>query len=82
MGSTIESLKNDNPDTQDILQKYFMPCNNLNKFLTQLRAIVKQNNINLLNVTIRYVKADTESLLAYAPPEDRFALVLYLNLKN
>jgi hypothetical protein len=43
-----------------------------------LREIVKKNDANLLNVTIRIVHADSLSTLAYAPT-DRFALVLYFN---
>src|SRR5205814_958750 len=36
---------------------------------------------NVLNISIRHVKADTTSLMSYAPQES-FAFVLYLNIFN
>jgi FAD/FMN-containing dehydrogenase len=62
----------------DILQEYFLPPAGVPSFVDGLRGVVKQNGVNLLNVTLRIVHADTVTALPYAP-EDRVALVLYFN---
>jgi FAD/FMN-containing dehydrogenase len=72
-------LKNRLPDT-DILQEYFVPFDRLPEFVDSLRAIVQQNQANLLNVTIRTVHQDRMTALPYAK-QDMFALVLYFNVK-
>ena len=77
MYDSMEYLKNKLPDT-DILQEYFVEPQHFVDFVDGLREIVKKNDANLLNVTIRIVHADSLSTLAYAPT-DRFALVLYFN---
>ncbi|MEK9160227.1 MAG: FAD-binding oxidoreductase [Patescibacteria group bacterium] len=79
MYDSMQYLKNKLPDT-DILQEYFVEPEHFVEFVDGLRKIVKKNDANLLNVTIRIVHADALSTLAYAPT-DRFALVLYFNQK-
>lgn len=79
MYDSMQYLKNKLPDT-DILQEYFVPHEHFVEFVDGLREIVKKNDANLINVTIRIVSADELSTLAYAP-EKRFALVLYFNQK-
>lgn len=64
-----------------ILQEYFVPVEQLNHFMMAFKAIVKKYGINVLNASIRYVPADTESLLAYSPV-DSYAIVLYINIWN
>ena len=75
---SIENLRPLN-NSRDCLQEYFMPCNELEQFLAALKKIVIDYNINLMNVTIRYVKAHKTPLLSYAN-QDCFALVLYYNI--
>lgn len=67
--------------SSSILQEYFVPVDLLDDFIRRFRFIVKRYNVNILNASIRYVPADTESLLAYAPT-DSFAIVLYINVIN
>lgn len=62
----------------DWLQEYFIPVNQLSEFIKALRVIILENHINLLNVTIRYVPAESTILLPYAK-ENSFAVVLYFN---
>jgi len=82
MSNSIQTLE---PFTRaistSILQQYFVPVRNLKLFVDQLRNIVKKYDINLINVSIRYVPQNKESLLTYTP-EDSFALVLYINIFN
>ncbi len=65
----------------NVLQEYFVPCKNLQSFIEQLYEIIDQYKVNILNISVRYVKADTTSVLAYAP-EDSCAVVLYINMFN
>ncbi|HET9843648.1 MAG TPA: FAD-binding oxidoreductase, partial [Gammaproteobacteria bacterium] len=65
----------------DLLQEYFIPKNHLKKFLSDLNVLVKNNNLNIINATIRYVKKDFISIMPYAN-EDCFSIVLYLNSKR
>lgn len=62
----------------DMLQEYFVPPDELAPFLKEMKAIVQKNQINLINATIRYVRKDEQSALAYAR-QDCFAIVLYFN---
>ena len=65
--------------TTTILQEYFVPVKQLLNFINKFVEIVDKNKINMINVSIRYVAADKESILSYAP-EDSFALVCYINV--
>lgn len=62
----------------DWLQEYFIPVARFSEFMHALRSIARDNPINLLNVTIRYVKAEHDILLSYANT-DCFSVVLYFN---
>ncbi|QQR55326.1 FAD-binding oxidoreductase [Candidatus Peregrinibacteria bacterium] len=72
-------LKTNVPST-DILQEYFLPHEHFVEFIDGLREVVKKNDANLLNATIRIVNKDEISALPYAKG-DRFAVVLYFNQK-
>jgi len=67
--------------TTTVLQEYFVPVAKLEKFVHALQRTIKQYNINMLNVSIRYVPQEKQSTLAYAQ-QDSFALVLYFNMPN
>ncbi len=67
--------------TTTILQEYFIPTDKLTHFINDLRRTAQKYNINLINVSIRHVPKNTESLLSYAPQES-FAFVLYINILN
>jgi decaprenylphospho-beta-D-ribofuranose 2-oxidase len=64
----------------DWLQEYFIPLDQLPNFVSELHKIAKENNINLLNITIRYIPKDTHILLSYAKT-DCFSVVLYFDQK-
>lgn len=81
MSSSIESIANQTEYTCDILQEYFIPCRNLNKFIPKLKEVVIKNKINLLNATIRYVPKIPDIALSYAN-ENCFGIVLYINVEN
>lgn len=64
----------------DILQEYFLPYTRMPAFVDELRQVVRRNQANLLNVTIRAVHKDHVTALPYAK-QDMFAFVLYFNVK-
>lgn len=67
--------------TTTILQEYFLPIENIHKFLYFFWEVVNYYKVNLLNLSIRYVKKTSIPLLNYVP-NDRLALVLYINIGN
>lgn len=79
MNWTLSMLAYNSLMYKDILQEYFVPTDKLEDFLDKARTIMQANKVNLLNATIRYVPADTTTLMSYAP-EPRFAVVLYINV--
>lgn len=63
-------------DFSYVLQEYFVPPAQLERFVGELARLTDEHQANLLNVSIRHAKADPGTLLAWAP-EEVFALVLY-----
>jgi len=66
---------NRSADTTDILHEYFVPQARLAEFVGHAKEIIRRANGNLLNVTVRDVRRDTRTVLAYAH-EDVFGLVM------
>lgn len=66
-------LKNDT----DILHEYFIPRENFLPFVDELRDILIEDKVNLLNASVRIVHAE-DIVLNYSPT-DSFSLVLYIN---
>lgn len=59
---------NRDPAFTEILHEYFVPPERLAEFFGRIRAPLReQPGIDLLNITIRRVEPDQDSLLAYAP---------------
>jgi FAD/FMN-containing dehydrogenase len=70
---------NRDPKITEILHEYFVPPDRLAGFLDRIRPILrKMNDIDLLNVTLREVKQDNDTMLAYAK-NDEIGLVMYFN---
>ncbi|MDW4497037.1 FAD-binding oxidoreductase [Sulfitobacter sp. D35] len=75
LNEPVVTLDDRDPDRTDILHEYFLPSDRFADFLSVCRRVIPASYQQLLNVTLRYVQADTESLLAYAP-QDRIAAVM------
>ncbi|KMJ60472.1 hypothetical protein AB685_00965 [Bacillus sp. LL01] len=80
MRPPIKFLDYDSSRDTDILQEYFIPTENFAGFVDDLREIIEEENLNLLNVTVRYTPANKEAFLSYSEQET-FAFVLYFNQK-
>jgi FAD/FMN-containing dehydrogenase len=59
-----------------VLQEYFVPVRNFDSFVPRMADIFRSHNVNVINVSIRHAKADTLSLLRWAP-EEMFCFVVY-----
>jgi FAD/FMN-containing dehydrogenase len=67
-----------NADRTDILHEYFVPEGQFEAFLTKARDIVPRHAVDLLNVTVRNLREDPDTVLRYAD-RDQFALVMLFN---
>jgi FAD/FMN-containing dehydrogenase len=59
-----------------VLQEYFVPLQQFNKFVTKMGDIFKRHHANIVNVSIRHAMPDHGSLLAWAR-EEVFSFVIY-----
>ena len=71
----VVTLDDKNPNRTDILHEYFIAPERFNDFLTVCKAIIPSSFQEFLNVTLRFVAADTNSMLSYAPV-NRIAAVM------
>ncbi|MFB5088686.1 FAD-binding oxidoreductase [Psychrobacillus sp. PGGUH221] len=79
MRSESTFMEYDSASKTELLQEYFVPLDEFTSYIDDLREMLqKEKNINLLNITIRYVKQNDEAIMSYAK-EDMFALVLLIN---
>ncbi|NQX65188.1 FAD-binding oxidoreductase [Paenibacillus alba] len=74
MRSESAFMAYDQAGSNDLLQEYFVPVQEFAGFVNDFRALLKSENLNLLNITVRYVNQDEEAELSYAK-DDMFALV-------
>jgi hypothetical protein len=77
--SAIKMLEHNSKSDTDAIQEFFVPIPRFMAFMEDMRRILQEEETNLLGVTIRYVKANNETALSYAPKEDAFAVILYYN---
>lgn len=75
MNEPVRNLASGDARRTDILHEYFIPADALAKFLASCRQIIPPAHAEFLNVTLRYVAADSTSVLAFAPAP-RIALVM------
>lgn len=61
---------------RDILHEYFLPKARSASFVNELKRLVRSHHMDLLNVTIRDVLKDSNSLLPYAR-QDSLSFVLF-----
>ncbi|MEI2663758.1 FAD-binding oxidoreductase [Rossellomorea sp. LJF3] len=78
MRSESKFLEYKGENDTDILQEYFVPVDEYEEYIDDLREYLADEDINLMNITVRYVNQSEEAVLSYAK-EDMFALVLLIN---
>jgi FAD/FMN-containing dehydrogenase len=78
MQSRVQLYENRDPARTDVLHEYFVPRERLEEFLRRARAILSAERPDLLNVTMRDVRRDGDTLLRYADA-DMMALVFFFS---
>src|SRR5213078_1972687 len=77
--SAIKMLEHNSKRDTDAIQEFFVPIPRFMTFMEGMRGILQEEETNLLGVTLRYVKANNETALSYAPKENAFAVIVYFN---
>jgi len=77
----VSLIENKDPNSTDLLQEYFIPERNFNQFIKDIKPILKNSELDLLNITIRAVNKDEDSYLNYAR-ENVFGFVFLFNQKK
>ena len=62
----VEVFQNRSTGSTDILHEYFLPPEQLESFILALQEIIPAHRENLLNVTIRNINEDKDTMLRYA----------------
>jgi len=75
MNEPVITLDDRNPFRTDILHEYFVSPTRFGEFVKACQEVIPASYQQLLNITLRYVNTDRDSVLAYAP-EPRIAAVL------
>jgi FAD/FMN-containing dehydrogenase len=75
MNEPVLNLDNRDHRRTDILHEYFVAPERFNEFISACREIIPKARAEFLNVTLRYVARDQESILSYATT-DRIAAVM------
>ncbi len=79
MQPEINAMFNEADSEAEWLQEFFLPGEQLGDFLKALAKILMDNNVALLNGTVRFVKKHDKNPLSYALDGDKFAVVLCFN---
>jgi FAD/FMN-containing dehydrogenase len=75
MNEPVITLDDRDPSRTDILHEYFVAPARFAEFVTACQEVIPASFQQLLNITVRYVDTDRDSVLAYAP-QPRLAAVL------
>ena len=75
MNEPVVTLDDRDPFRTDILHEYFVAPARFAEFVKACQAVIPASYQQLLNITLRYVNTDHDSVLAYAP-EPRIAAVM------
>lgn len=79
MRPPIKAMFNPSVSEAEWLQEYFLPGHQLATFLSKLGELLMNNQVVLLNASVRFVKQHQSAPLSYAREGDRFAVVLCFN---
>ncbi len=78
MRSDTAFMEYESPNRTEILQEYFVPINKFSVYIDSLYDVLEEEDLNVLNITVRYVKKNEDAVLSYAK-QDMFALVFLIN---
>jgi FAD/FMN-containing dehydrogenase len=75
MNEPVVTLADGDAGRTDILHEYFVPPDRFHEFVAHCQQVIPASYQQLMNITVRYVAADKDSVLNYAP-EPRIASVM------
>lgn len=81
LNENVTLIENKDTSSTDILQEYFIPERHFNQYINELKTVLPNRYIDLLNITIRDVYKDNDSYLNYAR-ENVFGFVFLFNQKK
>jgi FAD/FMN-containing dehydrogenase len=82
MNEPVITLDDRDPFRTDILHEYFVPPARFADFVTACQQAIPSSYQQLLNITLRYVDTDRDSVLAYAPAPRIAAVLLFSQEKT
>ena len=80
LNAPVAALADIDPRRTDILHEYFVPPERFADFLVACRETIPLSGQDLLNVTLRYLDADSTSVLSFAPAPRIAAVMLFPQL--
>lgn len=81
LNDNVTLIENKDINSTDILHEYFIPEQNFLQYIDELKNILPNKHIDLLNITIRGVQKDNDSYLNYAQ-KNVFGFVFLFNQKK
>lgn len=69
MVEPVKNLASDDRRYTDILHEYFTPPDRFGDFIKACQETIVPSGQEMLNITLRYVAADEESVMAFAPTQ-------------
>jgi hypothetical protein len=82
MNEPVITLDDRNPSRTDILQEYFVAPERFAEFVAACRQVIPASYQQLLNITLRFVDTDRDSVLAYATGPRIAAVLLFSQEKT
>jgi FAD/FMN-containing dehydrogenase len=82
LNEPVAALADRDSSRTDILHEYFLAPDRLSDFLAACREVIPAHRQDLLNVTLRYVDADSSSVLTYAPQRRIAAVMLFVQKRT
>lgn len=67
LNEPVITLDDRDPTRTDILHEYFVPPGRFPDFIDACQEVIPASYQEMLNITLRYVAGDAESVLSYAP---------------
>lgn len=81
LNDNVSLIENKEKNSTDILHEYFIPERYFTQYINELKKVLPNNHIDLLNITIRGVHEDKDSFLNFAK-ENVFGFVFLFNQKK
>ncbi|SFK32151.1 FAD/FMN-containing dehydrogenase [Pseudovibrio ascidiaceicola] len=82
LNEPVITLDDKDPNRTDILHEYFVEPARFAEFIKACQDVIPSSYQELLNITLRYVRKDTQSVLPFAPTDRIAAVMLFSQEKS